>query len=292
MTTAGPHDTLISWYRTSARDLPWRRPDASPWEVLVSEIMLQQTPVRRVLPAYHAWLKRWPTPADLAAESAGEAIRQWGRLGYPRRALWLHAAAKAIVTRHGGDVPPNHEELRKLPGVGTYTASAVAVFAFRQRHAVVDTNVRRVLARTVRGEEFPAGSPTVAERSLAESMLPENHERSAVWSVAVMELGALVCTARAPRCDECPVARWCAWRGAGKPAGVGSTLRVGQGYAGTDREVRGRVLAVLRAAERPVARAQLESVWHRPDQRERALDSLIADGLVEVMADGRFTLPR
>ena len=130
-------------------------PEATPWAVLVSEIMLQQTPVARVLPVYEAWLARWPTPASLAASPAGEAVRAWGRLGYPRRAIRLHATAQALVERHGGEIPSSVDALRALPGIGSYTAAAVASFAFGQRHAVLDTNVRRVLARLINGRERP-----------------------------------------------------------------------------------------------------------------------------------------
>jgi A/G-specific adenine glycosylase len=211
------HRPLLAWYDEHARDLPWRRPDASPWAVMVSEFMLQQTPVARVLPVYEAWLGTWPTPADLAAAPSGEAVRAWGRLGYPRRALRLHAAATAITERHGGEVPADHDALRALPGVGDYTAAAVAVFAFRARHAVLDTNVRRVLGRAVTGEQFPATSVTTTERRRAAALLPHDDAVAARWSVAVMELGALVCTARAPRCHACPVSSECAWAAAGYP---------------------------------------------------------------------------
>jgi A/G-specific adenine glycosylase len=209
---------LLSWYAGHARDLPWRRPGAPAWSVLVSEIMLQQTPVSRVLPAHEQWLARWPGPPSLAAASPGDAVRQWGRLGYPRRALWLHATARILTERHGGEVPGSVPALRDLPGVGSYTAAAVASFAFGQRHAVLDTNVRRVLARLVRGTEPPPRSTTAAEVALAESLLPASPARAARWSVAVMELGALVCTAASPDCAACPVARRCAWRRAGSPA--------------------------------------------------------------------------
>jgi len=287
------HAPLLRWYGKHARDLPWRRPDASPWAVLVSEVMLQQTPVSRVLPAYHAWLARWPVPGALAADPPAEAIRQWGRLGYPRRALRLHAAAKAITTTHRGVVPDTYDELRALPGVGDYTAAAVAVFAYRQRHPVLDTNVRRVLARVVDGIAYPrsTGAPHASERRTAERLLPDDRERAARWSVAVMELGALVCTARSPDCDACPLRRACAWRQAGRP-GQGSGGRRVQRYEGTDRQCRGRLLRVLREAAAPVARADLEAAWpHHPVQRERALDSLVADGLVEPLEGERFRLP-
>ncbi|MFC0040549.1 A/G-specific adenine glycosylase [Actinomadura rayongensis] len=281
---------ILDWYAANARDLPWRTADATPWGVLVSEIMLQQTPVKRVLPVWHEWLRRWPTPAALAAEPSGEAVRAWGRLGYPRRALRLHAAAQAIVERHGGEVPDVHAELLALPGIGAYTAAAVASFAYRQRHAVLDTNVRRVLARMRTGVEYPPKAQTRAEVALAEALLPVDPPTAARWSVAVMELGALVCTARSPRCVDCPVLDRCAWQAAGRPAYDGPP-RVGQTYAGTDRQCRGRLLAVLRDAPAPVEKGALDIVWADPVQRERALDGLIADGLVDPLDDGRYALP-
>jgi A/G-specific adenine glycosylase len=281
---------VLDWYASNARDLPWRHPDATPWGVLVSEIMLQQTPVSRVLPMWAEWMARWPTPSALAAEPSGEAVRAWGRLGYPRRALRLHEAAGAIVDRHSGRVPDSYDALHALPGIGSYTAAAVASFAYRQRHAVLDTNVRRVLARVVSGREYPAKSQTTAEVRLAESLLPPDPPKAARWSVAMMELGALVCTARSPRCVDCPVAGDCAWRLAGHPAHDGPPRR-GQTYAGTDRQCRGRLLAVLRNAPEPVEKAALDIVWADAAQRERALDGLVADGLVDPLGDGRYALP-
>jgi A/G-specific adenine glycosylase len=283
-------EPVLTWYAENARDLPWRRPDASPWAVLVSELMLQQTPVVRVLPAYEVWLTRWPTPAALAAEPPGEAVRAWGRLGYPRRALNLHASARAIVERHEGVVPADYDELRALPGVGAYTAAAVASFAYRRRHAVLDTNVRRVLARAVSGVEYPPKSQTTAEVRLAESLLPPDPPVAARWSVAIMELGALVCTARAPRCADCPLSGDCTWRLTGKPPYDGPPRR-GQTYAGTDRQCRGRLLAVLRHSSGPVERSALEEVWEDTLQRERALATLIEDGLVDPLPDNRYALP-
>jgi len=280
---------VLRWYAANARDLPWRRPDASAWSVLVSEIMLQQTPVARVLPAHAAWLERWPTPQALAAAAPGDAVRQWGRLGYPRRALWLHASAVILAEEHGGRVPASVHALRGLPGVGGYTAAAVASFAFGQRHAVLDTNVRRVLARLVRGEEQPPRSASAAEALLAQSLLPAAPARAARWSVAVMELGALVCTAASPDCAGCPVARQCAWRRAGSPAGP---RRAGQPrYEGSDRECRGRLLGVLREASGPVAAGRLAAAWPDREQFARALRALVADGLAADLADGRYALP-
>ena len=283
-------DPILRWYDAHARDLPWRRPTASAWSVLVSEFMLQQTPVSRVLPVHETWLHRWPTPADLAAEPSGEAVRAWGRLGYPRRALRLHAAAVAIVADHGGVVPDSYDALRALPGVGDYTAAAVAAFAYRQRQVVLDTNVRRVLGRAVSGVEFPARSVTKAERAVAEALLPEDPPTAATWSVAVMELGALVCTADRPKCPSCPVVETCTWHGAGRPAYDGPPRPV-QTYAGTDRHCRGRLLAVLRDAPGSVPKARLDVVWDDEPQRERCLASLLDDGLVVTSGRGRYALP-
>jgi A/G-specific adenine glycosylase len=292
-------EPVLAWFSRNARDLPWREPGTTPWSVLVSEIMLQQTPVARVVPAYRGWLDRWPTPAALAAEPAGEAIRQWGRLGYPRRALRLHQTATMVTERHGGIVPQDIDALLALPGIGSYTAAAVASFAFGQRHAVLDTNVRRVLARLVTGQPQPRSTPSVAERRMAESLLPAEPAVAARWSVAVMELGALVCTAASPRCPDCPVARHCAWLAAGRPeAGTGHRNGTGSGtgrrtqrYDGTDRQCRGRLLAVLRDGGGPVTQADLDVVWADRAQRARALDGLVADGLVDPLPDGRYALP-
>jgi A/G-specific adenine glycosylase len=281
-------DAVTAWYAGAARDLPWRTPGTSPWAVLVSEVMLQQTPVARVLPAYDAWLRRWPTAAALAADEPGEAVRMWGRLGYPRRALRLHAAAVAIVERHRGELPTTLADLLELPGVGDYTARAVAAFAHRQRQPVVDTNVRRVVARAVEG----VADAAVTRRDLAtvEELLPAGGEAAAVASVALMELGALVCTSRSPRCDECPIAADCAWLARGRPT-LDVAVRRPQPYAGTDRQVRGRLLAVLRDADGPVPAAVLDAAWDQPVQRARALDGLVADGLVDPLPDGRLALP-
>jgi A/G-specific adenine glycosylase len=283
------HERVIAWYDQHARDLPWRRPGTSAWGVVVSEFMLQQTQVDRVLPAYAAWIDRWPTPGDLADSAPGDAVRQWGRLGYPRRALRLHAAATAMVERHGGEVPSAYDELRALPGIGDYTAAAVASFAFGDRRAVLDTNVRRVLGRLVGGEALPPPAITVRERTRAETLVPTD-DRAPRWAVATMELGALVCTARTPRCTSCPVAELCAWRRAGSPPYDGPT-RTAQGYHGTDRQVRGRLLAVLRDAPGPITAIQLDAAWPDPVQRARALDTLVADGLVEGHGDAMFGLP-
>lgn len=290
MPTSPLHAPVLEWYAVAQRDLPWRRPEASPWSVLVSELMLQQTPVARVLPVHEAWLERWPTPADLAAEPTGEAVRMWGRLGYPRRALRLHAAAVAIVADHGGEVPSSHADLLALPGVGEYTAAAVASFAFGQRHAVLDTNVRRVLARAASGVALPPPSMTRAERALAESLLPDEDAVAATWAVAVMELGALVCTATSPRCAACPLQEQCAWVLAGSPAYDGPPRRA-QAWAGTDRQCRGRLMAVLREALGAVHVSALEAAWGPTEQRERCLAGLVADGLAVQVGPETYALP-
>lgn len=279
---------ILRWYAEHARDLPWRRPGASPWSILVSEFMLQQTPVARVLPAHAAWLHRWPTPASLAAATPADALRQWGRLGYPRRALRLHATAQIIAERHGGEIPSSADILAMLPGIGSYTAAAVASFAFGQREAVLDTNVRRVLARAWTGQPQPPRGTSAAETALARSLLPTDGRAAATWSVAVMELGALVCTAASPACSGCPVAPHCAWRQRGSPAAA--RPRSPQ-YTGSDRECRGRLLAVLRDSAGPVPAARLDAAWPDQQQRSRALAALIADGLAVAQPDGTLSLP-
>jgi A/G-specific adenine glycosylase len=277
------------WYSAHARDLPWRRPDATPWSILVSEVMLQQTPVSRVLPAHAAWLQRWPDPAGQAVASAADAVRQWGRLGYPRRAVRLHASARMIVTRYGGEVPASPDQLRGLPGVGAYTAAAVSSFAFGARLPVLDTNVRRVLARLVTGVDRPGPAPTAAERRLAEQLLPADGRLAAQFSVGLMELGALVCTAAQPRCSQCPLADACAWVRRGRPAAP--SRRPAPGYHGSDRQCRGELLAVLRRAAGPVAIDTLTAAWPDPAQLHRAVRGLIDDGLLVAGGDGCLALP-
>lgn len=276
-------NSIVGWYAAHARDLPWRRPGTSPWAIMISEFMLQQTPVQRVLTPWQQWVDRWPAPAALAADPAGEAVRAWGRLGYPRRAQRLHAAATAITDDHGGVVPRDPAALRALPGVGDYTAAAVASFAFGARQVVLDVNVRRVLARLEGGTDTPAGSPTVVERRRAEAWLPD--QDAAQWSVAAMELGAQVCRAAAPSCGSCPVRPDCRWFAAGRPAGP---ARRRQLYAGTDRAARGHVLAHLRAlpADGVAAEHQLIDGWPDRAQSQRALRSLLHDGLVHADGDG------
>jgi A/G-specific adenine glycosylase len=280
---------VLSWYAEHARDLPWRRPEATPWAIMVSEFMLQQTPVERVREPWEAWLERWPTPSSLAAAAPGDAVRAWGRLGYPRRALRLHQAAKMITKDFDGRVPEDRESLLSLPGVGSYTAAAIRSFAYGRREIVLDTNVRRVLARIGYGVAFPGPASTTQERRLAEELAPEQPQRAARWGIASMELGALVCKARNPRCESCPVQDLCAWRRAGNPAWAGASRR-GQAYQGTDRQCRGALLALLRSTDDPVEDHQLTAAWHDVAQRRRALTSLITDGLVVPVGSG-WSLP-
>ena len=282
-------DDAITWYDANARELPWRQSDTSPWGVLVSEVMLQQTPVVRVEPAWRSWMTRWPTPATLAADPPAEAIRMWGRLGYPRRAMRLHACAVALVERHDGEVPSDLDQLLALPGIGTYTGRAVATFAYGQRHPVVDTNVRRVVSRAVEGKPDAGPNTTAADLAAMADLLPADVGRAARASIAFMELGAVVCTARAPRCPQCPFAAVCAWRLSGAPPLTGPS-RKPQRYAGTDRQVRGLLLEVLRHATGPVPRQRLDLVWTDEVQRARALAGLVRDGLVQPLRSGEFAL--
>ncbi|MFJ2368472.1 A/G-specific adenine glycosylase [Microbacterium sp. NPDC087665] len=284
---------LLSWYRQSARDLPWRRPEFherfGAWGVLVSEFMLQQTPVTRVIPHLDAWLTRWPTPPALAAASAADVVQQWANLGYPRRALWLHRAATEVTVRYDGIVPRETDALLALSGIGDYTARAVAVFAYGDRHPVVDTNTRRVLARSVQGLGQPA-PPSRKDLALMESMLPASDDDAARFNAAMMELGATVCTARAPSCEKCPIAASCAWLAAGRPA-TEDTRRRQAAYEGSDRQARGAVLRLLReTAPVPVPLEQVIPDWPDSLQRDRAIDSLISDGLAEAH-DGSIALP-
>lgn len=277
---------LLDWYDGARRDLPWRRPGVTPWQVLVSEFMLQQTPVARVQPVWEAWVARWPTPSATAAASAADVLRAWGKLGYPRRAKRLHECATVIATQYDDVVPADVDTLLTLPGIGPYTARAVACFAFQQRVPVVDTNVRRVVARVVHGRADAASSA----RDLTDvaALLPDSGDAPR-FSVALMEFGATVCTARAPRCGGCPLSV-CAWRSRGYPASA-TPARRPQRYAGTDRQARGRLLDVLRGKDSPVTRAELDVAWQTDTaQRDRALDSLLVDGLVEQTDDGRYAL--
>lgn len=287
-TDAALVEALIRWFDAHERPLPWR--STTPWGVLVSEFMLQQTPVDRVLPVWPLWMERWPTPADLATAPMSDALRAWGRLGYPRRAQRLHQSAVAITERHDGEVPADLAALRQLPGVGDYTAAAILAFAFDRRSIVLDTNVRRVLSRTLEGLDQAPAHITVAERDRADALWPADHRRSARWSAAVMEFGALLCTARRPSCDACPVREGCAWTSAGQPVSPGTGRRQAE-YVGSDRQARGRILAILRESPGPVGTSAIEAAWPDARQRGRALEALMSDGLVVQLPRRRYALP-
>ncbi|MDQ4039253.1 MAG: A/G-specific adenine glycosylase [Actinomycetota bacterium] len=282
-------EVLLDWYAKAARDLPWREGRTSAWGVLVSEVMLQQTPVARVLPIWQTWMRRWPDPAALSRATPADAVRAWARLGYPRRALRLHATAQRLVTDFGAAVPSSVKELESLPGIGAYTARAVAAFAFGARTPVVDTNVARVMARVISGHARAGPSVVAADRAGMESLLPAEPARAASFSVAVMELGALVCTAATPACTDCPIRADCAWQQAGAPDYTGPR-RAAQRFEGTDRQARGRLMDVLRSSPGPVLAADLDATWSDAAQRRRALHSLLSDGLVERLRDGRCVL--
>lgn len=282
-------ERITSWYSDHQRDLPWRRPGFTVWGQLVAEFMLQQTQVDRVVPRLELWLERWPTPADLAADSPAEAIRMWDRLGYPRRALWLHRAAGEIVSRFGGEVPESIDDLLSLTGIGDYTARAVAVFAMRQRHAVVDTNTRRVIARAIHGMSA-AASPN-ARRDLADmdALLPEDRLESVDFNAGMMELGAIVCTAKKPLCDACPIADVCAWAEAGFPENAPDRRPRQARFEGSDRQARGAMMAELREHGSATTETLLALVAN-PEQAERVLASLERDGLI-ARKDREWSLP-
>lgn len=285
---------LLAWFDKAERPLPWRRPGTSAWGVLVSEVMSQQTPVARVAPQWEDWMRRWPTPKDLAAASQAEVLRAWGKLGYPRRALRLKECAAEIATHHGNVVPDDVDTLLSLPGIGEYTARAVACFHYGQNVPVIDTNVRRVYARAVDGRFLP---PQASKRELGllAAHLPSDAPTGPRFSTALMELGALVCTAKNPACGECPLRATCAWQRAGCPQPSDEELRKAkkrvQKFAGTDRQVRGLIMDVLRSADKPVDKSAIDIVWPDAAQRERALASLLEDGLADFDAAGRFHLP-
>ncbi len=253
--------------------------------------MLQQTQVSRVLPKLEEWLSRWPTPADLAAADPSEAIRAWDRLGYPRRALWLHRAAVTITTEHNGVVPRDVPTLLSLTGVGDYTARAVAVFAYGDRHPVVDTNTRRVIARAVHGQAEAAAPNSRVDLADMAALLPQDRAAAATFNAAAMELGALVCTAQQPRCTVCPIRELCRWQlGEGTQPLRASPKRKQAAFAGSDRQARGAIMAALRASLSPVAPATLERVWAAPEQRARAINGLVRDALVTRLPDGSYQL--
>ncbi|MBT1178449.1 A/G-specific adenine glycosylase [Bifidobacterium vespertilionis] len=302
---------LFAWWHANARDLPWRFGRTTPWGVLVSEVMSQQTQMSRVVPYWRAWMDVWPDAAALAAASPAEVITAWGRLGYPRRALRLQECARVVAGECADELPRSYDGLTALPGIGDYTASAVMSFAFGMRIAVIDTNIRRVLSRVFTGVESLGGSAKPAERDLANRVLPADAGESVVWNQAVMELGALVCTAKSPRCDVCPVSGLCMFLAAGRPGLGERRTRPRQRFQGTDRQVRGIVLDALRrlpagggdgggdvgaAGTMPGApqlpRAQARQLWADRAQLDACIASLDDDGLIEILPDGSLRLPR
>lgn len=276
-------DAIVTWFSTDHRKLPWREKTCTPWGVLVSEVMLQQTPVARVLPVWEEWIARWPTPEACASAPLSEVITVWGRLGYPRRAKRLHEAALVMATTHDGSVPVQLDALLALPGVGDYTARAVRCFAFAIPDPVVDTNVRRVLARLVEGHG-EAGPPR-AKADLDAGQAALDRVTSVVDKVTLskglMELGAMICTARSPQCETCPVASQCEWKSRGYPAYEGPKAPGQRKFEGSDRQVRGLILRELRGSDTPVPTAFLATLTDDSSQFDRAAASLRADGLVQ-----------
>ena len=313
---------LFDWWSRYARDLPWRFGRTTPWGVLVSEVMSQQTQMSRVVPYWTAWMKVWPDAASLAAAPKAEVITAWGRLGYPRRALRLQECAQQVAGQYADRLPRDYDQLVALPGIGDYTASAVMSFAYGERIAVIDTNIRRVLSRVFLGRESKGGAASREERQLARQVLPEDEDSevsdhhvngdgslgtadpqirsaawreppSARWNQAVMELGATVCVARKPACDICPLAGHCRFLKAGLPGlGAGRT-RPRQRFAGTDRQIRGSILQALRQASgAPVSRKDLKSLCDDEIRLDRCIASLDEDGLLEIGQDGLLSLPQ
>jgi A/G-specific adenine glycosylase len=279
------HQPVLTWYKENKRDLPWR--DSDPWGVLVSEIMLQQTPVARVLPIYIQWMKRWPTAASLAQATPAEVITAWGRLGYPRRALRLHECAKVITTQHNGVVPSSEIELRKLPGVGEYTSAALIAFAFGGRSLVLDINIRRLFSRVIDGVETPKAAPTKSERVEREKLIPE--KSAEIWAAATMELGAVICTAKKPKCGVCPLADQCKWRNLDFP--LSDQPKRTQTWHGTDRQCRGVIVQALRENS-ALSKKEITLLWDVPSQVEKALLTLLEDGLGVSIPGQRFSLPQ
>ena len=275
---------IVNWFKKNKRDLPWRT--TTPWGVMVSEYMLQQTPVNRVLPKWIEWMERWPTPKDLAAATPAQVITAWGRLGYPRRALRLHAAAQIIAEDFNNEVPEDELTLQQLPGIGEYTAAAIAAFAFDRRTLVMDVNIRRVLTRVIDGNEHPKPAPTSREKARRLTLLPEKNAH--IWAAATMELGALVCTSKNPKCELCPVISACNWRKNGYPKS--DLIRKSQDWHGTDRKCRGTIVQALRENESLTENA-IKKLWPEESQVERALKTLQEDLLIEAISRKRYRLP-
>lgn len=229
-------------------------------------------------------MELWPTPADLASAPLSDALREWGRLGYPRRAKRLHESAQIIVRDFNGVVPEEIDQLRRLPGIGEYTAAAISAFAFGNSELVLDINIRRLYTRCWLGKSAPTSAPNNSERELARSLIPENDDGT--WAAATMELGALICKARNPLCEECPLMNQCLWREIGYPEDEVNKKRVQ--WHGSDRQCRGAIMQALR--EKPaVTEAELMKIWSSRSQYEKALASLLDDGLIQKKGK-RFSL--
>jgi len=276
---------ITQWFAKNKRDLPWRT--TTPWGVMVSEFMLQQTPVARVLPKWNEWMQRWPTPAELAIATPAQVITAWGRLGYPRRALRLHESAKIIARDFNNEVPESEEVLRSLPGIGDYTAAAISAFAFGANTLVMDVNIRRVLVRVLDGKEHPTSSPTVRERESRLAILPRRNADN--WAAATMELGALICTSKNPSCNDCPIISQCKWRKNGYPQS--ELVRKSQDWHGTDRKCRGTIVQALRENE-SLTLSAIKKLWPEESQVEKALETLLTDHLIEEHTRSRFRLPQ
>ncbi|MGH2531191.1 MAG: A/G-specific adenine glycosylase [Thermomicrobiales bacterium] len=288
-------ERLLAWFRANRRDLPWRH-TRDPYRVLVSEIMLQQTQVDRVTPYYHAFLERFPTVEALAAAPTAEVIRAWAGLGYNRRAVNLQRTAKYVVDHLGGVFPSTIEELKTLPGIGPYTAGAVACFAFEHDVGFVDTNIRRVLHRVFFGVDVPTPAANEAQiAAIADAVVPPSNGWE--WGQALIEFGALQCTARKPACVICPLQVDCAAFPAIQTALAelpkGVRLKREAPYDGSNRFYRGRVIAALRdhALDDPVPLRTL-GPYVRDDFSEEHLpwlnsvvEGLSKDGLALVAED-------
>lgn len=316
---------LFAWWDENARDLPWRFGRTTPWGILISEVMSQQTQMSRVVQYWTNWMDVWPDAASLAKASTAEVITAWGRLGYPRRALRLQECAKVVAEQYHNELPHTYDELVALPGIGDYTASAVMSFAFGERIAVLDTNVRRVLWRTFKGEESFGGATKTEERKLANAVLPQSPKESVIWNEALIELGALICTAKNPKIDEDPWASHSRFYAAGCPHMGEKRTRPRQSFKGTNRQVRGIVLNALRAladsspkealpdgidgagsqsqhessqsqSQRSnkdiLSRPEVEKLWPDHIQLDACIASLDEDGLIEIEADGSLRLPQ
>lgn len=275
---------VILWFDKNKRDLPWR--NTSPWGVVVSEFMLQQTPVVRVLPQWISWMERWPTPIALARATPAEVITAWGRLGYPRRALRLRECATIISRDFNGEVPQTELELLALPGIGEYTSAAIIAFAFGQRSLVLDINIRRLFSRVLDGVDIPKQTASSEEKESRRGLIPS--DKPDLWAAATMELGALLCTSRKPICDPCPIKARCLWRANGFPeSGV---VRKVQTWHGTDRQCRGVMVQALRE-NASLTELALKQLWKEDSQVEKALSSLQIDGLIETNDQGKYCLP-